>query len=490
MKLLRRFFGLSVLFYSVLLAFGFVPVRAIVNPLEVPNNKIGVHILDTGEIFSAAKLVNANGGSWGYVTIPMRSDDRNYEKWSQFFHKCRENKVIPIIRLTTYFSKDNWAAPTPLDLIDFANFLTDLPWPTKNRYVILFNEPNHSKEWGGSVSPREYADLLSASHDIFKSRSEDFFLISAGLDMSAPTNRTSTDALRFYREMTRGNPAWFNSIDGLAVHAYPNPAFSSSVRSKTRYGITSYRYELAYLKQLGFSPKPLFITETGYVGSGPFYAVALTDVWTDKNIVTITPFVLFAGAGEFSRFSLLDTSHNPRPAYNEIFALTKISGSPLLSAANPALSPPPAYSSASSSSNIKPDIISRLMDIISPRMPILQIGSVAVDVEIRTDAKGMAKGLSGRMSLPQDRGMLFVFPDSRPRNFWMKDMRFALDFVWINDNQIVGFDKNVPPPAKTGGKPAVVYFPSLADWVLEVNAGFIDTHHLQIGDTVVLNSPN
>src|SRR3990167_4657005 len=138
----------------------------------------------------------------------------------------------------------------------------------------------------------------------FKSRSDDFFLISAGLDISAPTNGASLDAFEFYRRMSTALPSWYENVDGLGVHAYPNPGFSASVYSRSRFGITSYRYELSLLESLGYPPKPLFITETGHTRkSDDFFLPAFTRVWTEENIVAITPFILFAGAGEFTSFS-------------------------------------------------------------------------------------------------------------------------------------------------------------------------------------------
>src|SRR5574341_1002590 len=63
-----------------------------------------------------------------------------------------------------------------------------------------------------------------------------------------------------------------------------------------------------------------------------------------------------------------------------------------------------------------------------------------------TDAKRQ-KGLSGRESLGDNQGMLFVFekPDTQP-SFWMKDMKIAIDILWIDNDQIVQIDKNVQPP--------------------------------------------
>lgn len=461
------------------------------DPLSVPNNRFGVHILDTGEILEAAKLVNSSGGAWGYVTIPIRTDDRDRDKWSLFFKSCRENKVIPILRLATFVDKDRWTTPTALDLVDFANFLNELPWPVKNRYIIVFNEPNHSKEWGGYVSPKEYAGLLVQARDIFKTRSNDFFLISGGLDMSAPSNSTSTDALKFYREMTKSEPKWYDALDGIGVHAYPNPGFVASPLSKDRYGITSYRFELTTLRDLGFTEKPVFITETGYAGRENFYPTAFNSVWTENKIVAVTPFLLFAGAGDFVKFSLLDSSHRPTSSYTAIFNQPKIVGSPLL---NPSQETPTAkFSFSSGTAPSSPRIVNffkRIYNFFFPsvRRPTLHIGQKSIAVEIADTPSLRTQGLSGRKQLADNTGMLFTFPQKSFQSFWMKDMNFSLDFIWIADEKIVQFDKAVPPPDKTSGQPKVIksYLP--VDQVLEVNSGFIDENGIKVGDKVVLNS--
>src|SRR5215469_12078387 len=121
------------------------PAGASENPLAVANNKIGIHILDPSELPAAAKLVNNNGGDWGYVTIPIQSADEDLVKWQKFMDACKKYHVIPIIRLATqgdYFNTQVWRKPNENDIVDFANFLNSLEWPTKNRYIIVFNEVN------------------------------------------------------------------------------------------------------------------------------------------------------------------------------------------------------------------------------------------------------------------------------------------------------------------------------------------------------------
>jgi len=105
-------------------------------------------------------------------------------------------------------------------------------------------------------------------------------------------------------------------------------------------------------------------------------------------------------------------------------------------------------------------------------------------IEVATTSAQQQQGLSGRASLPQNQGMLFIFktPDRYP--FWMKDMRFPLDMIFINDNKIVTIFQNVPTPVQ-GKTNLPVYAPSLpANQVLEINAGTAKQFDFKKGDTV------
>jgi uncharacterized protein len=102
-----------------------------------------------------------------------------------------------------------------------------------------------------------------------------------------------------------------------------------------------------------------------------------------------------------------------------------------------------------------------------------------IDVEVADTQLGQINGLSNKESLEDDAGMLFVFNRPSEPSFWMKDMLFAIDIIWINNNRIIGYDKNLQPeyPAKTHYSPK---FP--INSVLEVRAGFVEKHGLKIGD--------
>jgi len=479
------------------LGFGVWTANAITDPLAVPNNRIGVHVLDTPEIEKAAKLINSSGGDWGYVTIPIRSNDRDIDKWVRFMHEAKRLHVIPLLRIATYPQEGIWATPTVYDLVDFANFFDNLPWPTKNRNVILFNEPNRASEWGGEVAPDEYATLLIEASNIFKAHSQDYFLITGGLDMSLPNSKTSLDALEYYRRMTLVQPEWIKYVDGLSMHAYPNPGFSSFPWTLSRYGITSYRYELAYLNSLKLSRSstlPLFITETGWINDlgSKYYKTSLDTYWNDANIVAITPFVLFAGNSEFSKFSLLTLNNQPTGSYQEIYKYPKISGSPLL--ANIYISP-----AISSSFVISPTPQTTPFSIFdkaklffnnlfntNKSTRTLEIGEVTLNVEIADTDKLRTQGLSGKNSLAANSGMLFIFPESSRHTFWMKNMKFDLDFVWINREQVVQIHELVPAPAKTAGVPKIINPDVNIDMVLEVPTGFVSQNKIQVGDKVML----
>ena len=463
------------------------PAKAIYDPLSVPNNKVGVHVLDPSEVISATKLVNTSGGTWGYITVVIRSDDRDRQKWLQFFINCAQTKLIPIVRLATFFNGQSWVTPSVYDLQDFALFLNEMPWPTKNRYIALFNEPNHAAEWGGTIDPAAYASILIDAHKIFKGFSGDFFLLTGGLDMSAPNGGSTMDAYDFYRRMTRAQPSWPQSVDGLSMHAYANPAFSSSPRATNRVSIKSFDHERKFLKSLGIVSKPLFIKEAGYVGTGEFYTTAFSQVWDESDIVAVTPFLLFAGPGDFQKFSLLDQDHSPTPHYREIEALAKVPGSPLLS---------PQYSQAlieSTSSPPPPNqqpvgFIGRIKSLFNraDARPVLTIGTTSIQVDLAVSESQKSKGLSGRTSLSSDEGMLFVFDSPRIQPFWMGGMLIPLDFIWINNGVVVDITPNVLPPAQTAGSPVIVQSYSQITHVLEVSSGFIAIHGIKVGDAVEL----
>jgi uncharacterized membrane protein (UPF0127 family) len=121
----------------------------------------------------------------------------------------------------------------------------------------------------------------------------------------------------------------------------------------------------------------------------------------------------------------------------------------------------------------------------------VKINEITIPVEIAGTDIQRRVGLSNQDSLPEGEGMFFVFTqkDIKPP-FWMKDMKFAIDILWINDNEIVQIDKNVQPPESgTTDTNLILYVPNQPiDYVLEMAAGFTEEHNIEVGDIVDLPS--
>lgn len=335
MKLLPTF--IATIFFLLFTA----PVFGVENPLSSPNNKFGIHILFPEEVIQAASLVNSNGGEWGYVTIPIQAGDKDLVKWQLFLDSAKKYHVIPIIRLATegdYFNTKVWRKPEAEDVLDFANFLSSLDWPTKNKYIVIFNEVNRGDEWGGSPNAEEYAQILSYATEVFKNKSQDFFIISSGLDNAAQTQEGQfINQYDFLRLMHASKPSIFNALDGLGSHSYPNPGFRQPPSNLGQTSIVSFRYERELVKQLSGQKLPIFITETGWSSNAvpqqsitSYYEEAFSTIWSDSSVVAITPFLLRAGTGAFSAFSLMG-NNGQEQVYSLIEKLPKIKGQPVLS---------------------------------------------------------------------------------------------------------------------------------------------------------------
>lgn len=114
------------------------------------------------------------------------------------------------------------------------------------------------------------------------------------------------------------------------------------------------------------------------------------------------------------------------------------------------------------------------------------IKDLVVQAKIADEAKEHQTGLADYSSFALGDGMIFVFDKSASYVFWMKDVEFAIDIIWIDDaKKIVDIAPNVPPEPNKGEKDLTRYKPkSDAKYVLEINAGLSALHNLQIGDQV------
>ena len=346
-------FRLQVLVYNIFFLLFTVtctlsPAYAIVDPLSVPNNRYGIHIISAtpDESSPAAQLINSSGGDWGYITVLIESKDRDHDKWQQFFNDLRRRHLIPLVRLATQPEGNYWKRPYEGEEQAWADFLDSLNWPTKNRYIIIYNEPNHAKEWGNKVDAKSYAIVLDKTITALKSKNRDFFVLNGGLDASAPQQLPNyQDQISFMQQMNEAVPGIFDRLDGWVSHSYPNPAFAGSPQAVGRGTVGTWKWELLQLHSLGVNKNlPIFITETGWKHAegiiydsalptseqtAQYYITAFQSAWNSNQIIAVTPFLLSYQETPFDHFSFKTTSQDYYPSFQSILTLPKILGKPV-----------------------------------------------------------------------------------------------------------------------------------------------------------------
>lgn len=313
--------------------------------LAAESNQFGIHILEPNDLVKASQLVNSNGGDWGWVTIVIRDDDMNHDKWQAFMDECRTSHLRPIIRIATHLQDGVWAQPTIDDAKNWANFLNDLNWPVKDQWVIIFNEPNHAAEFGGEVNPKQYARILLEFSAKLKEKNPNFKILNAGLDLAASKTKTTDDAFFFLKKMGEEIPGVFNLLDGWASHSYPNHGYLGKPWETGPHSVKGYESELKYLKnQAGLkNDLPVFITETGWPKknsktkdkyysdeiAAEYLRYTFENLWLkDQKIMAVTPFVLNYPDPLFYAFSWLDEKGIPFKNFETISQLPKIQARP------------------------------------------------------------------------------------------------------------------------------------------------------------------
>ena len=124
---------------------------------------------------------------------------------------------------------------------------------------------------------------------------------------------------------------------------------------------------------------------------------------------------------------------------------------------------------------------------VRPRMVAVQLGHARVAATIADNHDSRAQGLSDTQSLPGDAGMLFVFQQDDTWQFWMKDMHYNLDIIWLDANKKV---VTIAPDVTPASYPQTVYSPSApARYVLEVNAGFAAKNNITVGEKATFTLP-
>ena len=129
----------------------------------------------------------------------------------------------------------------------------------------------------------------------------------------------------------------------------------------------------------------------------------------------------------------------------------------------------------------------------APTGPHITIGDATFAAEIADTPELRSKGLGERDSLPEQRGMLFVFPNGQASSFWMYGMHFPLDFVWIGEDcTIADLTENVQhyPPDTPSSELEIINPAYPAAYTFEINAGEVAQFGIEIGDSVQFHNIN
>ncbi len=122
-------------------------------------------------------------------------------------------------------------------------------------------------------------------------------------------------------------------------------------------------------------------------------------------------------------------------------------------------------------------------EALFPTIPVVHIDGLPMRVEIADSLEERTKGLSGRESLRDLNGLLFIFPTVDFHQIWMKDMNFSIDIIWIDENlEVIEITKGVSPntfPKKFRSQKPVKY-------IIETNARYTEIVGIRVGEKVKL----
>lgn len=120
---------------------------------------------------------------------------------------------------------------------------------------------------------------------------------------------------------------------------------------------------------------------------------------------------------------------------------------------------------------------------VQPATATLRVGQSTYALDIASSKTDQQKGLGGRKSLAQNRGMLFVFDTPGTQCFWMKDMHFAIDIIWLDAAKKM---TSVVPSVSPNTYPMQYCGDATTKYVIELNAGEAKRAGLTVGQRVSL----
>lgn len=110
---------------------------------------------------------------------------------------------------------------------------------------------------------------------------------------------------------------------------------------------------------------------------------------------------------------------------------------------------------------------------------VIVINNTKIGVELADSPEKITKGLSGRKSLEENKGMLFLFPEPGYYYFWMKEMEFPIDIVYFDEDWTI---VDILPKLNPDTFPKTFTSRTPVKYVLEINTGAADRYDLKIGD--------
>lgn len=124
-----------------------------------------------------------------------------------------------------------------------------------------------------------------------------------------------------------------------------------------------------------------------------------------------------------------------------------------------------------------------MFDFFLPGTPVMHIGDIPLRVEMAITGEELAKGLSGRNELSNVEGFLLIFPEADYHSIWMKEMRFPIDIIWIDDDlMVISIEKNVSPDSY----PRIFRPKKPARYAVETNTQYSDIVGIRPGQIVTL----
>jgi len=114
-----------------------------------------------------------------------------------------------------------------------------------------------------------------------------------------------------------------------------------------------------------------------------------------------------------------------------------------------------------------------------------KFGGVSLRIDYATSTAVQERGLGGRTNIPDDYGMLFVFPKDGQYGFWMKDMLAPIDIFWLDAK---GHVICIAQDVATSTYPNVFYPTKPSRYVLETIAGFARVHDIATGTPLLLKN--